>query len=249
MGKKEPLIVYWAPHDQNFGEEVERWNLMYPEPTNLFSDLMKQKTKESKDISWLSCPAVSDRLKHTFVFTNNVETTVHWDVTDPLDPQITIEKYSLGCSIPRAAVLPDTAMLWFYIGWLFFCEEPVIAHLQAPYMHRPGYLNSGVIVPGGYDISSWFRKVNAEMHMWDASGTITIKDGEPLVYLELITDRPVIFKRFVLTEEIGKYDKACVDAPKYFGRHLPLVERYKRFRETRTNEILAKEIKKNLVGE
>ena len=138
-------------------------------------------------------------------------------------------------------------MLNFYMGWLFFCEEPVMAHLQAPYMHKPSYTTKGVIVPGGYDISSWFRKVNAEMHMWDAKGTLTLKDDEPLVYLELITDRPVVFKRFVLTEEIAKYDRACVAAPNYFGRHLPLAKRYKMFRETRTHEILAKEIKKNVL--
>lgn len=249
MAKKEPLIVYWAPHDQNFGEETKRWNLMYAEPTNLFSDLMKQKTKESKDISWLSCPAVSDRLKHTFVFKNNVKTTVHWDVTDPLDEYVQVEKYGLNCMIPRPAVIEDTAMLWFFVGWLFFCEEPVIAHLQVPYMHRPGYTSKGIIVPGGYDISSWFRKINAEMHMWDAKGSMTIEEDEPLIYLEIITDRPIIFKRFVVTEDIAQYDTACVESPSYFGRHLPLVDRYKRFRETRTHEILAKHIKNNLVGE
>lgn len=247
---KEPLIVYWTPKSTHWEQEPgNNWNLMYPEPVNLMQELSKSKTKESKKMSFFSCPAVSGRLKNTFVFRNNVKTTVHWDITDPLDPIIEVEEYGINCTIPREPALEGTAMIWLFLGFLFFCEEPLIAQTQVPYMHRPGYTNKGVIVPGGYDISSWFRAVNCEMLMWDEKGSMTIEEDEPLMYLELLTDRPVIFKRFVYTEEIAKIDVACVRAPKYFGRNLPLVQRYKRFKETRTHEILAKEIKKNLVGE
>jgi hypothetical protein len=246
---KKPLIVYWAPHSGDPLVDKENWNLMYPEPTNLFSELHANKTKESTSFSWFSCPAVSNRLKHTFVFRNNVRTKVHWDITDAENPVLEIEEYGIYTNFPRPPAMYGTTQLYLFLGWLFFCEEPVIAQLQTPYMHKPGYTNSGVIVPGQYDISSWFRKVNAEMLMWEESGTMTIEDDEPLIYLELMTDRPVILKRFTVSPTLAQYDKACVEAPSFFGRNLPLPARYKRFRETRMNELVLNEIKKNLVSE
>jgi hypothetical protein len=41
----------------------------------------------------------------------------------------------------------------------------------------------------------------------------------------------------------------CVNSPSFMGENLPLVTRYKKFMESRFNETILTEIKKNLTGE
>lgn len=215
----------------------------------MYQELAITKTKDSKNFSFFSCPAVADRFKSTFVFRNNTKTTVHWDA--PTDQSYTtaptVEQYGIHATYPRPAAMENTAMLWLSLSWVFFCEEDVMAYTQAPYMHKPTFLNQGLIVPGAYNIGSWFRRLPAEMHMWSKAGTMVIDEDEPLFYLELATTRPVVLKRFTLNQDLVKILDDCTSSPGVFGRHLPLVNRYKRFKETSTNKLVLKEIKKNLV--
>lgn len=246
---KTPLVIYWSPGGIQRHDNKPSTNLTYPDPKNLYQELSSTKTKDSKNFSFFSCPAVADRFKSTFVFRNNTKTTVHWDA--PIDQSYTttpnVEPYGIHATYPRPAAMENTASLWLSLSWVFFCEEDITAYTQAPYMHKPTFLNQGVIVPGAYNIGSWFRRLPAEMHMWSSSGTITIDEDEPLFYLELATTRPIILKRFTLNQDLIKILDDCTAAPGIFEKHLPLVDRYKRFKETSTNKLVIKEIKKNLV--
>ncbi len=114
-------------------------------------------------------------------------------------------------------------------------------------MFRPQYMNYGTSVPGAFDISKWFRPHVFEVQMWEKAGTFKIKEGEPLFTVEFITDRPIVFKKFAMSEALVKYADSCVDSHKFFGRWLGLPKKYKIFQDTKMDKLILKEIKNNLV--
>ena len=69
MREEESIDVYWSPQTSwEFGEQD--WNMLYPEPISLFSELQKLKTEDSGIKTYFSCPATNRKFKNTFVFRN-----------------------------------------------------------------------------------------------------------------------------------------------------------------------------------
>ena len=50
-----------------------------------------------------------------------------------------------------------------------------------------------------------------------------------------------------MNSNLHKIATSCINSPEMHGRRLPLISRYKRFTETKTNQIVLKEIKKELL--
>jgi len=244
---KEPLVIYWAPKSIPGGSNVGEWNMLYKEPETLFQDLMRNKEPESKDMSLFSCPAVSNRLKRTYVFRNNLKTTCHYDGTDVKNPSALIDPYGVGVRIIRPTNFKDGVCMEFTAKYIFFSEESLEAVINPPMFHRPTYTVKGTVVPASYDISQWFRFFSIEVQTWDTKGTLVFEEDDPLFYLEAMTDRKVVLKRFVMTEKLWSYAEACASVGSFYGKHKPLWQRYKMFTETRTHEAVLKEIKANLL--
>lgn len=247
MTKKEPLVIYWAPEVISSNVDHPNWNMLYSEPTNLFTELMHLKSKTSGLTSFLVCPATTDRLKNMFIFKNSIPTSVTYKVLEDESVEIIAEPHGVNVYSPRPSTLKGGAMLAVDLMYYFFCEESVLGFINAPMFHPPKYTNYGTIISGGFDLSKWFRPFSTELQMWSSSGIFKLEKDEPIFYLEIITDRPIILKRFTMTPLLNKYAKACVEHPSYFGRFKPLSQRYEQFLATRTNDLVLKEIKKNLL--
>jgi hypothetical protein len=244
----EPLVVYWAPASEYTASESvisNNWNLMYPEPTNLHQDLLYQRNKSAKENSFFLCPAVTDRVKRTFVFRNNTQTSIHYDTV--LKKVTPLGDYSINSYFVRPPSVEGTALINFALSYIFFCEESLTALMSPPTMHDAPWTKEATLPLAGYDVGKWFRKINFEIQAWKPEGELTLNDGDPLFYMEFITDRPVVLKRFELNNRLGSYTRACIDSPGYFGKYLPLTARYKRFMETKMNRLVINEIKRNLV--
>jgi hypothetical protein len=128
-----------------------------------------------------------------------------------------------------------------------FSEEPLVAHFTSPYFHKSGYTATASLVPGSFDIGQWFRPYNMEMQLWEKEGELNFKDNEPILYVDLQTERPIILKRFTNTALLNKLIfEAANDSLTIEGK-VPLVNRYKRFKETRQRSIVLREIKNNLL--
>jgi hypothetical protein len=48
-----------------------------------------------------------------------------------------------------------------------------------------------------------------------------------------------------MNSNLMKYAESCMNAPSNYGNHIPLVKRYERFKNSRMNEMILKEIKNN----
>jgi hypothetical protein len=243
MKKVEPLVVYWAPYwtaDKNY-------SILFEEPTNLYKELAANKEPRSKRISLFNCPAVNGRMKNTFVFRNTVDTKIEYDFTNPDNPLIR-SLYGHQAINTKPSSFVNGAYFTIQTMWIFFCEEPLEALISPPMMHKPTkFSNKGFFPPGKMDIGQWFRPVTSEIQLWDSAGELEIKDQDPLFYLELLTDRPVVLKRFVMDHELVEVMNSCVRSTDLFGKGMPLIDKYKKFIKSKSDKKTINAIKKNLV--
>lgn len=246
---QEQIDVYWGPltnHEISFGKD---WNMLYPDPVNLFSELQKQKTKDAGYANYFACPATQKRFKNTYVFRNSLKTSLEFDFTEGYDKHTVkplTENY-IAYSVERAPTTEIGPLINFQLYYGFFAEEPLTMSFTPPVMSRPKYTQYGTVVGGEFDIGQWFRPLAMEVQMWDMKGEFHLEEDEPLFYVEFKTDKKVNLKRFHFNAALHSYQKACSEDTQAFGRGTPLVKRYERFKRSRMNDLILKEIKQNLL--
>lgn len=241
--KKDPIVVYWSP-------QSVYWNMFYSEPVNVFKDLTKNRNKASGQANFFACPSFLNKTNQTFSFAFPLECEYEWDFSDHSSVFFKPKKEDLphvGFEINRPPTVYNSPQIAFNLYYLFFCEESLSATFTSPYFSKPKYTKHASVAPGTMDIGQWFRPYPIEMTFWEEKGSIKFENQEPLFYVEFLTDRPVIMKRFTPNEKILSYADACVKSPTEIGRYLPLYERYERFTKTKTHKLVLKEIKENLV--
>ena len=243
LNKNKPIVIYWA---SSGSFERNDW-MLYRDPENLQDELIKMKEPRSERESFFNCPAVVSRIKNIFVFKNATEIEFLYDFTDSNNEKIITTK-----GIQAQYLKPSSIKGGSYAGlplqWVFFAEEEVEILINSPSHHPISELQEKAILPfGKIDPSKYFRPFSYEIQIRDLAGKITIKENEPLFYLEILTDRPVILKRFVYTEKIRSYANHAGSIRHVFGKMMPLIEKYKAFKESRMTEIVLKEIKENLI--
>ena len=252
MNKEDTINVYWAPFyklNNSLPFPVPDHNLHYKEPVNLYTELLKSKEKRSEVHSHFNCPAVTGRMKSTFVFKNNFYTSFSYDFTDINNPVVTSNE-GVHASFFKHSSIVGGASVTLDLMWIFFAEEPVDIHVNPPFYHSPTNLSKQGYVPSArMDPSKWFRPYSTELQFWGNKGDVVIQEDDPLFYLEVITNKKVNLQRFKMNDTLHSIASACVQSPHIYGARLPLVDRYKRFIETKTNAIVLKEIKKELLNE
>ena len=218
--------------------------MLYSDPENMFDELKKTANHGLGSNSFLTCPSVSDKFKKTYILKNTLTSTFNFDENQNITP---INKDSAHVNLYniRKPTLKNTNAMVYKMQWIFFAEEPIVADFSAPYFHEPKYLNYGSIIPGKMDIGKWFRPYNAEIVTWQKDGLISFEEGEPLAYVSFSTDKDIKLIRFNMNSNLMKYAESCMNSPSNYGTHLPLVKRYERFKNSRMNEMILKEIKNN----
>ena len=234
------IVVYWAP---NYTTEDIDWNMLYQEPVNLLEELKSNRDASSKEDNFLYCPAFKDFKKNTFVFKNNLKSEFYFDQYGKINA---VGESYISASSQRANNIVGSRMIEMTLGWMVFSEESLIAEFTPPYFTHAPHSKYGCVVPGSFDIGSWFRPYNAEFNLWSGVDKFTLEQDDPIFYLKLNTDKNVILKRFTMTPELTELANSCITSPKVFGRFWTLPERYKVFKNSKTNEKILKLIKKQL---
>ena len=67
-----------------------------------------------------------------------------------------------------------------------------------------------------------------------------------MAYFTFLTDDKVELKRFNLSEDLRKISETCSTVSDWW-KNVPLLKRYDRFLKTKTNKLVMKEIKKQLL--
>ena len=253
-------IVYWAPWiDRETGQRdnkstVSEW--LYKEPSSVWQELLEIKDQNiisSKvTTTYLQCPATREALSSVFVVRCPCYSSA--EVLIGEDNQIEkVEQAWTGASqceitMSHAPTLYNQLLIIVNYPFIFFSEESLFMRSTSPWFHSAPHTSLGGIVPGLYDIGRWFRPLNFEYNLWYKNNRFELGEGEPMAYLEFSTSKPVVFKRFELTQTLINLATDSIHTRTKQTRGLNgLWNRYKMFDESYAKKIITKEIKAHLL--
>jgi len=144
------------------------------------------------------------------------------------------------------ASLDKNIMFEYEPKWIFFAEESVDMVTSAPYFNHAPHMQYGVMVPGKLDISKWFRVINIQFNLWQGVDEFIINKDEPLFYANFITNKKIELVRFEMNDYLIKHARMIASSGEWEPR-VPLVERFNRFRLSKTKDLILKEIKKQVI--
>lgn len=240
------INVYWAPETTFDVLGVKEWNLLYPEPKTLFTELQEQRTKDAGTDTYFSCPATNDKYRKTYVFRNTLPSSYEFDFTEKQQIINPTSAGYIGYSILRPPTISVGPMVNFNLYYCFFADQPLEAVFTPPMMHKPQHTKYGTSIPGQFDIGQWYRPFPLEVQMWDMKGEFHLLE-EPIFYVEFKTKKKIIFHRYKINETLSSYIKMCSTSKSIWGPGQSLVKRYERFNNSRMKDLILKEIKQNLL--
>jgi hypothetical protein len=240
--EKDVINVYWAPFYESDGE-YDDWSFLYPKPKNLFSTLIEKKNSDSGSSNFFACPAVSNKTKNIYVFSNALSGSYRYEGSEIHG---TSENF-ISVTSERSPSIDQGPLFAFSLRYLLFADQPLDAYFTPPYFSKPEYTQYGSVMVGEFDIGRWFRPYNFEIQTWSNNGEIHLKENEPLFYVEFKTDKKIKMHRFKQTDQILKYSAACATTQHLFGKGESLIKKYGRFKDVGLKEKILMEIKANLL--
>lgn len=245
----DPIIVYWAPAGYNL--EHESWSLTYSEPVSVLSNFLSETTSKSEI---RSCPATKSLFKNTFAINSALEERI--DLSNSglelkAGTESRREPVGSGAKIElrkeRQSSYPGYINVTYNLSWLFFASEPVKMRWTAPYFPASQPTQGSLFSPGVMDIGQWFRPVNLDYHIPVSANSFNIDEGQPLAFVEIETDRRVVFERFELSNRLWHLSTELSSSSTNYGKNKSLIQRYKMAKNSRLSDRVLSEIRKNLI--
>lgn len=243
------IDVYWSP--ATFNPETESWSTLYPEPKNIFSDIIKNNTMSG---SMTQCPAIKSFLKNTFSFESAINDYSLFDLDELMEKANTeSEKEKLNTSgkllvcKERKSSYEGFINITFGMRWIFFASESLEMRWTAPYFPSSDIVSNQLFSTGQMDIGQWFRPVNLDMHIPINSKEYKIDQGRPLAFAEFMTDKKINLKRFVMTPKLLNIAAELSQSSSRYGRFVKLKDRYRMAQESDIVKIVRHEIINNLI--
>jgi hypothetical protein len=246
----ETITLYWAPA-HGLGSQYDYGHL-YPEPLTLYEELTPYKAdlKDNRD-DYLRCPAVSNRLKKTFVFRSVTNTNVRVIDQSHVSYEITSDddqrRHQTTVELLHKPTLNDHLLLNYSHPVIFFTDvESLTVSITAPFFQKTAHSQYGVIVPGEFDVAKWFRPMNFEFQLWEGVDELRVPVGDPLAYFECQTDAKVVLRKFYLTPHLNKLSSSLIHVQPH-RRFAKLKEKYRLFEQAKLSKGILREIQANLM--
>jgi hypothetical protein len=245
----EELVVYWSP--ANFTVTEESWNLLYLEPELVNNKLREMSTGYARSIK--ACPASKFYLNNLFSlkipFSDEITLPVDFlNLTHMDEGEAFLDTKSiLAIKRVRPSSYVGYSNLSYNLGWLFFCEEPLVARLTPPTIPPTSPAEGAILSSGEFDVGQWFRPILIDYHIPLTTQSLSFKENDDIAYIKFETSKKVVLKRFLLKETLNNIMSESVFSPVRYGKFKTLSERYEMARRTKVLNIISSEIKKNLV--
>ena len=248
---KDSVVVYWAP--SMFANEVESWNMLYPTPQLVKSQLQSMHTDLKRNMH--ACPALKDSLKNVYALKSAVKEDIDLPsdylreihLNEGTEPFPSFNNQIVRLNKERASSLIGYSNLCYNLGWVFFSEEPLIANFTAPYMPASSPSPGAILACGEFDIGKWFRPFNFDYHIPLDNTSFKVEIGQDLAYVKFKTEKKVVLKRFSLNKVLFNYATETAQSSSRYSQFVPLLQRYEMAKNSKMTNLVLKEIKNNLI--
>lgn len=234
------LVVYWSPY-QGFEGTNTNFNLLYKQPELLKHTLTVN--QNNKQRNFFRCPGFINAIDNVYVIENPIRSELKIDG----DTVYALSQHYMNGKVVGGPSIEGCQVFEYAVQNIFFCEEDLNMLVTAPWFSgNAQHLKYGQLVPGRFNIGQWFRPFNIEVQLNKNINTILFEEGEHLAYINFLTDKKIKIKRFEFNQDLYRLSLGCSTSMQWEER-IPLAKRYKRFMETKTNKLVIKHIKQNLI--
>jgi len=196
------------------------------------------------------CPAIVDDLKNIFV------------IKSPIDISITVNSKGVIVSVEGQKREFSKIFLGDHQGkvgihqlsmaYLFFAEKSLIATQLPAYYDTNSFVENTIMISASFDIGRWFRPAGKPALMFKpGERTISIKEGDPLMYVKFNTDEKVRLIEFDNTEfeqqEEHSPVQSCVRLKEHSSTFMSLERCYEYFERFKMRNRILKVIKRNKI--
>lgn len=208
------MIVYWSPWSDM--DMYPEYQMAFDEPTSIVSSYKDRIYHLNQGDNFFKCPAFLNTVKNMYSL------NAPWDIDFQVMPTGEIRDQSTRKATSLAHLyhvkqpsMTGAGTVNVFANWIMFSEEPVTIQTTPPYLHDSAVTDTGFYVPGSYDISQWFRPIEAAFQLWPGSNGLKCPLGDPMLYVNFLTTEHIEFKRFYMTPEIHELSMACVKFKQY----------------------------------
>lgn len=235
------VIVYWAyfaiPERNTFA------SLMSNPPVPVLKTLPKLGYKDAPGRNYISCKALSNLYKNTFLVTSPIDANIYINHQD--DMCFAVGENSIFFN-PKTKAFEDMSRVDLDFSYIFFAEESLEMVQTPTFLHKTNFSENAYVASGSFDISKWFRPIEPAFIFWKDRSELVLKKDDPLFYVDFRTNKKVILKRFNITAEILEIVRGSL-AYRDANPMSSLQDLYKRFTDSKRNKKVAQIIKENLI--
>lgn len=217
------IDVYWSRSNPICGETITMSPLRFypPEPLMKHIDY-----KEFFGPQVSKCPAIIDDLKNIFVIKSPVDLNII--ITDN---NVEIEGQSLEFAQAFLGGPQGKAGIHqLGMGYNFFAEKSLKVTQLPAYYDSNGFTENTHQITASFDAGRWFRTSGKPTFVFKPGNrTISLKEGEALMYFKFNTDEKVKLIEFEETPEMQKLANICATLKFHSQGISPLAECYEYF--------------------
>jgi len=194
--------------------------------------------------NFLNCPSFNDLFKNIVLFSNMSDAYAR-----VVNGQVIVKEADhdqIQFNVIRRNTLKNRVLVSYQMSWILFADKPLKMSTSSPYLHENVHTSYGHIIPGMFDIGSWFRPINLEYSLNENNDEIFIPAGDPLIYLHFHTDEKIQFHRFEMDHNLQKIALSVLRT-RTMGNFSPLRKAYKYFNDTHLKGLILKNIRHNLL--
>jgi hypothetical protein len=228
------ITVYYAPYYDDFGQFMS-----FYEPEKVFNDLKKQKNDINKMNNFFDCPAFVESTKNLYLINSPSEINVDLRNAKQMKENEHLILY-------KEPSINNSFTVTQRNSWIFFSDKQVKLRSLPTYMHQSPLNNTGYYVSGSFDISSWFRPFEFAFQMFPNQYHYSIKEGDPLLYIDFLSDEKIKLEKFWMSDELNRLSTSCVRL-KYYRKEKSLMKLYDIFHMSKIKNKILTEIKNNLL--
>ena len=192
------IVVYWSSAS-GFNKQ-DYAALFSHEPVPIVKTLPQRDDEFDHNIGFISCRAMLNLFKNTYVINNPVTSTAKLYNTDKMVPDC--DDGGMGYWSPMEKPFENRLRVDLGFGYIFFAEEDLEIKMLPPFMHKVKSAETSWVAPGAYNIGKWFRPMIPSYMLWENETEVSIVKDEPSFYVQFDTNKKVILKRFEFTNEM-----------------------------------------------
>jgi hypothetical protein len=238
----DEIIVYWGFSGFEVGGETQ---YRFDDPRRIKLDSKELDKENGLSLQFTKCPAYKDVIESTFTINSPFDFTIRssngqFMFDAPYTNQDFLNKYFFIRDV-------KSKFFTFKTPFLFFCEESLQMQQTGAYFNQNGFIDKTLIIPGKYDIGKWIRPLETPFIFKNNVESVSVSENDVLTYVNFLTDKKVILKRFHYTQEMEQLVREMSGLKRFKTEFKPLSWFYEKFSSNGIKKKVLKLIKENLV--